>query len=180
MLDEINLARTHPAEYAGIVQAIMPALPGAHPRDIAEAVRFLKRQRPLDPLQPAQGLVNSARDHVAAQGPTGEIGHRGIDGSNPWTRMARQGQWLGVAGENISYGFSDARAIIVTLIVDQGVPDRGHRKNIFQRQFKVAGAACGPHARYGSMCVIDFAGGFEEKGVRVAMADAWRGAGGEP
>jgi uncharacterized protein YkwD len=179
VLAEINLARTRPSDYAHIVEARMQALPGADARDVREAVAFLARQRPLDPLQCAPGLVTSAQEQVSGQGPTGAIGHRGTDGSNPWSRMARAGQRLGMAGENISYGYTDARTIVVTLIVDQGVPDRGHRRNIFCRDFKVAGAASGPHARYGAMCVIDFAAGFAEKGERIAMADAWRGAGGQ-
>jgi len=177
VLDELNLARTHPQEYAAIVDASMRALPGADDRCLAEAEAFLRRQRPLDPLQSTPGLMMSARAHVADQGATGAIGHRGSDGRSPWSRMAKQGQWTGPAGENISYGFSDARAIVVTLIVDQGVPDRAHRRNIFREDFKVAGVACGPHPRYGAMCVIDFAGGFVAKGDRVAMADPWRGAG---
>jgi len=175
VLAEINLARTQPAGYASIVEARMRALPGADGRCVAETVAFLERQRPLDPLQSTQGLSMSAREQVSSQGATGAIGHRGPDGSTPWSRMARWGQWTGRAGENISYGYMDARTIVVTLIVDQGVPGRGHRRNIFCRDFKVAGAACGAHVRYGAMCVIDFAGGFVEKGERVAMADPWRG-----
>ena len=131
----------------------------------------------MDPLQSVPGLSMSARLHVSEQGPTGDIGHRGADGT-PWARMEKWGQWTGRAGENISYGYADARTIVVTLIVDQGVANRGHRHNIFSRDFKVAGTACGPHARYGSMCVIDFAGGFVEKGEKsdkvVAMAEPWR------
>lgn len=177
VLDEINLARTHPQEYAAIVEARMPAIPGADPRCVEEAAAFLRRQKALEPLQCVPGLVTSARQQVADQGPAGGIGHRGTDGSTPWARMAKAGQCTGRAGENISYGYADARSIVVTLIVDQGVPDRGHRRNIFCRDFKVAGTACGPHARYGAMCVIDFAEGFVEKGDKVAMADVWRGAG---
>ncbi len=60
------------------------------------------------------------------------------------------------------------RRIVVTLIVDQGVAGRTHRRNIFRPEYKVAGAAVGPHARYGAMCVIDFAGGFVEKGIAMA------------
>lgn len=176
VLDEINLARTHPREYAEIVEARMRAMPAADQRCVAEAEAFLKRQRPLDPLQCVPGLVQSARQHVADQGPMGAIGHKGSDGGSPWSRMAKQGQWTGRAGENISYGYADARSIVVTLIVDQGVADRGHRRNIFCRDFKVAGAVCGPHARYGVMCVIDFAARFAEKGEKVAMTDPWRGA----
>ena len=177
VLGEINLARTHPQEYAAIVAERMQAIPGADQRCVAEAVAFLARQRPLDPLQSVRGLEMSARQHVADQSLTGEVGHKGSSGDSPWARMGKQGQWTGRAGENISYGYADARSIVVTLIVDQGVPDRGHRKNIFRRDFKVAGAACGSHPTYGRMCVIDFADGFAEKGERVAMADSWRGFG---
>ncbi|HEX4084072.1 MAG TPA: CAP domain-containing protein [Chthoniobacteraceae bacterium] len=175
ILDEINLARTQPQAYANIVDGRMRALPGADERCVEEAVAFLRRQRPLEPLQTVTGLSMSARDHVTDQGATGNIGHRGSNGGTPWSRMARWGQWTGRAGENISYGYSDARTIVVTLIVDQGVPDRGHRKNIFCRDFKVAGAACGTHPVYGAMCVIDFAEGFQDKGQKVAMvATHWR------
>lgn len=177
VLDELNLARTHPHQYAEIVEVRMRAIPGANDRCVAEAVSFLGRQRPLEPLQGIQGLAMSARQHVNDQGPTGEIGHGSPGGGSLWARMAKWGQWTGHAGENISYGYADARTIVVTLIVDQGVPSRAHRKNIFCGDFKVAGAACGPHARYGEMCVINFAQGFVEKGERVAMADVWRGAG---
>ena len=177
VLDEINLARTRPREYAAIVETRMQALRGADERCVEEAVSFLRRQRPLEPLQSTQGLAMSARQHVTDQGQTGEIGHRGTDGGSPWSRMAKWGQSTGRMGENISYGYADARTIVVTLIVDQGVANRSHRRNIFTPDFKVAGAACGPHARYGAMCVIDFAGGFVAKGERVAMTDPWRGAG---
>ena len=178
VLDEINLARTNPGKYAAIVEERAGRMPGVDGRCVEEAVDFLRRQGALEPLRSAAGLVMSAREQVADQGVTGEIGHRGSDGSSPVERIAQEGQWTGRVGENISYGYEDARTIVVTLIVDQGVPDRGHRKNIFRRDFTVAGAALGPHARYGTMCVIDFADGFAEKGEKVAVAEPWRGMGG--
>ena len=178
VLDEINLARTRPQAYAEIVAARMSRIPDADPRCVAEAIAFLNRQRPLEALQTASGLEKSAQDHVSEQAAAGLIGHRSPDGGSPWKRMSRWGQWAGRTGENISYGYSDARSIVVTLIVDQGVPDRGHRKNIFCEKFKRAGAARGPHARYGAMCVIDFAEVFAEKGEALAMTEPWRGADG--
>jgi len=175
VLDEINLARMHPRDYAGIVEARMEAMPGTDERCVKEAAAFLRRQRPLEALQCAPGLQASARLQVEDQGAAGSRGHRGTDGSSPWSRMARTGQWTGRQGENISYGYTDARTIVVTLLVDQGVPSRAHRRIIFCPDFTVAGAARGPHAAYGAMCVIDFAAGFAEKGEKVAMTGAWRG-----
>lgn len=47
-------------------------------------------------------------------------------------------------GENIAYGMLSARAAIVQLIVDDGVPDRGHRTNIF-RHYTQVGIASGKY-----------------------------------
>jgi uncharacterized protein YkwD len=49
------------------------------------------------------------------------------------------------------------------LLIDDGVADRGHRRNIYDASARVVGIACGPHPRYGTMCVIVQAGGFTLK-----------------
>jgi uncharacterized protein YkwD len=35
-------------------------------------------------------------------------------------------------GENISYGTTKPREIMIALAIDDGVPDRGHRTTIFK------------------------------------------------
>jgi len=161
VLHEMNLARTNPRAYAQCIAETHVA----DARSTAEAVSFLKKASSLPPLSFVEGLALSAEMHVAEQGERGTIGH-----GNPWGRMAKCGRYIGRAGENISYGHADARAIVAQLIIDAGVPGRGHRKNIFNAAFNVAGAAVGRHARYGAMCVIDFAGGFETNGIASASA----------
>jgi uncharacterized protein YkwD len=49
------------------------------------------------------------------------------------------------------------------LLIDDGVADRGHRRNLLDPAVRVAGIACGRHAAYGTMCVIDLAGGYAER-----------------
>jgi uncharacterized protein YkwD len=71
-------------------------------------------------------------------------------------------QWTGSIGENISYGPDDGLEVVLQLIIDDGVPDRGHRANIFSPDFRLAGVACGPHPTFRTVCVIDFAGGTRE------------------
>jgi uncharacterized protein YkwD len=43
------------------------------------------------------------------------------------------------------------------LIVDDGVPARGHRKNCFNPDFNVVGIAVGSHKVHKYTCVMDFA-----------------------
>jgi uncharacterized protein YkwD len=169
VIAEINLARTNPQQYAQVVAAQTAGYHGVEgDKAFTEAVRFLTKTRPLPPLTASPGMCNSALSYVLLSGPVGGRGHKAVDGSQPWDRMARFGKWFGSAGEDIDYGMHDARAIVVRLIVDDGVRDRGHRKNIFSSSFHVAGAATGYHATYGAMCVIDFAGGFVETPGPVA------------
>jgi len=167
--DELNLARTAPQQYAQIIATRMAGYQGIEGESaIREAVHFLEKARPLPPLVLSEGICSSALTHVLDLGPTGGRGHVGSGGTMPWDRMARFGQWTGLAGENIYYGQRDARGIVIALIVDDGDRSRGHRKNIFSPVFHYTGIACGPHASFGKMCVIDFAGGFIEGGTRMA------------
>jgi hypothetical protein len=49
------------------------------------------------------------------------------------------------------------------LLIDDGVPDRGHRRNIYEPSARFVGVACGLHPRYGGMCVIVQTGVFIAK-----------------
>jgi uncharacterized protein YkwD len=158
---ELNNARTAPQQFAQLVASRMANTSCKEGRRVVEeTLRFLQQVKPLPPLGYSEGLSNAALAHIMEQGPKGTLGH-----GNPWRRMNQFGQWGGYAGENIAYGNRDAQGIVVALIVDDGVPRRKHRANIFSPKYAVAGIASGPHARFGSMCVMDFAGSFAERGV---------------
>ncbi len=50
------------------------------------------------------------------------------------------------------------------MLVDDGVPSRGHYNNIFRDTYKVCGIACGKHKIYKHMCCLDYSSGFTTKG----------------
>ena len=162
VLRELNLARENPSLYATFVAESRPFHMIEHGHAVDEAVRFLKRARPLQPLTLSTGMSRAAAAHCAEQ-VEGQLGHDGSDRSSPGDRISRYGNWSVSWGENISYGQKTARGIVLTLIIDDGVRSRGHRKNIFNPKFNYAGAAFGPHARYRTVCSIDFAGGYAER-----------------
>jgi uncharacterized protein YkwD len=123
---------------------------------VDEAIDFLERQRPLPPLSRGDLLALAAQDHADDQGAAGATGHRSGDGAGPGDRVRRRGGDIYV-GESISYGHADATAVVRQLVVDDGVPGRGHRTLLFKNDFRFAGVGCGEHSRYGYMCVVDLA-----------------------
>lgn len=130
---------------------------------VDEAIESLKKTKPVPKLKPSKGLAAAARDQVSYQGKLGLVGHSGKNRSTPFDRMNRYGRWQGAAGENISYGASSPVAVVRDLIVDDGVPDRSHRVNMFRKDYRIAGVACGPHKTYRLMCVIAYAAAYKER-----------------
>lgn len=176
---EMNKVRTNPKRYA--VEVVEPMIARFVDEDnryiyikddgtriltnegrkaVKECIKALSTIDSVGILYPSEGLSRAAKDHMQSQGPTGKVGHSSKAGATPWDRIKKHGQLEGMAGENIDYGNELAQEIVVSLLIDDGVPSRGHRINIMKKEFGVAGVAIGSHLRYGTMCVIDYATGF--------------------
>jgi uncharacterized protein YkwD len=185
VVQEINLARTQPKAYATFLEQLRPNYVGGRaqrpgegkmvteggkttlvttegPQALNEAIAFLRSTPPLPPLAVSKGMSLGTKDHVREQESTGTISHQGRDGSRPGDRVNRYGRWQGMISENISYGLGSARSMTIALIIDDGLPDRGHRKNIFAAQARVLGVACSNHVAGRVLCVTTFAAGYTE------------------
>lgn len=177
VIREMNLARQNPAVYADFIadlranfQGNVLVLPGhtrirtkEGTRALDEAIQFLRTTQPLAPLANSAGLSHAAADQCVDQA-SGGFGHGGSDWSNPSARMNRHGMLTGAWAENISYGKATARDVVLALIIDDGLSGRKHRKNIFNPSYVVSGAAFGRHAKFGTMCSVEFASGYMERG----------------
>ena len=177
VIQKINMARANPKGYATLLEewkwyfdGRLLKIPGERivltregATAVNEAMNVVRSMNPVARLSPSKGMSLGAKDHVKDQGLSGSIGHRGRDGSTVWDRVNRYGTWEKSIAENISYGSDKARNIVMGLIIDDGVSGRGHRKNIFNPDFRVIGVACGHHGTYGTVCVITFAGGYNER-----------------
>lgn len=176
---ELNMVRDNPAKYAELfLKPLLNNYKGnlfTFPNDpvpieteegvqaLQECIRELKASQSVGLLQPSRGMSNAASDHAREQSRNGKVGHEGKRKSTPFTRIARYGEWGGTAGENIDYGNGEARKVVISLLIDDGVPERGHRMNILYKDFGCVGVAFDSHPKYKHMCVMDFAGTFTEK-----------------
>lgn len=175
---EMSKVRLHPKEYAKWLrtqvkyfQGTLWRLPDHEPirtnegaPALVEAIEFLESlPASPGPLRFSEELARVAQELVREQGPTKETGHKGPTGSTLQSRSLLHGTFNATIGEVINYGPEKPRWTVMQLIIDDGVPGRGHRKNIFNPDFHVAGAAIGPHADYGEMTVVDMADAFQQK-----------------
>ena len=125
-----------------------------------EAIAFLESTRPVGPLRFNEGLARAARRHAQDIGPRGALEHVGSDGRRLSDRLNRLGTWQGLIAENIGTLEEDPRQVVIQLLVDDGVPSRGHRHNLFNPDLHQAGAGSAPHRDYRVVTVIDYADGF--------------------
>lgn len=178
VLVEMNKVRANPAKYAeeflepmqNAYDGKLLKMPGTIPlrtqegkKALLECIREMKKTSPLPLLSPSEGLSQAANLLVKDQGKSGKVGHTGNKGSTPQTRVEQRGKWDVKLAENIAYGNQSPRRVVISLLIDDGVPSRSHRKNILDKAFKTIGIATGSHPNYGNMCVMEMAGSFQEK-----------------
>ena len=167
ILEEVNFLRANPDSYAGDLEEYERRFDGriafgegnepdftTHegPRPVIEAVRELRRARPMGEVRHSDVLAKAATDHVRFQGASGQVGHIS-NGKRPGDRVKAHGGNIYV-GEVIVYGVYSSRNAVRQLVVDDGVSGRGHRRLLLTASYRYAGVACGSHRNWRNMCVI--------------------------
>eukprot|EP01006_Ploeotia_vitrea_P061321 TRINITY_DN77787_c0_g1_i1.p1 TRINITY_DN77787_c0_g1~~TRINITY_DN77787_c0_g1_i1.p1 ORF type:complete len:364 (-),score=17.23 TRINITY_DN77787_c0_g1_i1:34-966(-) len=128
-----------------------------------EAIEFLENQKPLPALAGLSvGLCLAAADLASDLGMKSLLGHKGSDDTTVDLRCGRYGKWSGGLWEDICYGIKNAEDIVSELIVDDGIPTRFHRKNVYREGITLVGVGMADHVVHGTVCVIVYAKGFED------------------
>lgn len=177
VVDEHNKIRKNPNSYVPILEKqlsffkgdilYIPGQIGIQTNEgkaaYLEAIEFLKKQEPLGELQYDEYLSMACQDHAIDIGEKGITGHTGSDGSSMTTRIERYAIWKKTCAENIDFGAESGEQVIISLVVDDGVSTRGHRKNIFNPLLKLIGVGHHSHKEYERCTVMDYTGGIEHK-----------------
>jgi hypothetical protein len=107
-------------------------------------------------IMPDERIFKASEFHANDMGTAGKTGHSSSDGTGFPDRMIK---FLGTKyylSENCCYGPDKGIDIVCRLLLDNGVPSLGHRKNILNPDQKSAGVSIRPHKEYEFNCVIDF------------------------
>jgi uncharacterized protein YkwD len=164
---ELNKARTNPAKYAELY--IKPRLSDYKDKfykgkvtkegvvAVNDCIKAMNKQQKTNPLTVDKELVRLAREYTKLQGKTSETGHN-TNGQSVEIRFKELLNKGMKAAENISYGRSSGREIVIAQLIDDGKPGRGHRKNNLSSEYTHVGVSFGAHQRYDTMCTIDFCG----------------------
>lgn len=107
----------------------------------------LKATSGLNKLHPNETLYRAARKHAVASGKEGGLGHSSSAG-NFEQRLKPLAAQFNYLLENCDYGSSEALDILMNLMIDEGLPEVGHRKNILHDKIDAVGVSIAPHTTY--------------------------------
>lgn len=133
---------------------------------VHEAIAFLKSAEAAPEFQKSKGLTLAAQAHAKDLGQKGLVSHDGSDSTRLNERVDRVCTWNGALGENIVFEEPNPIEILLLMLVEDGNPARGHRKNLLNPDFSFLGIAAGPHTQFKHCAVLNFASWVGEREPR--------------
>jgi hypothetical protein len=103
---------------------------------LSELLLELGSAVPMEGLVPHMDLYTAAVKHGDSQAETRYIDHRGRDGSWPHERHQKENPEFTDGNQNIVRYRGTPREVVIQLLIDSGVPHRGHRRNILDPRWK--------------------------------------------
>ena len=177
IFDEINHLREDPHSYADKLLNEFPHYkdrnirhrPGTVPvytregiKAISEAHTELLNLDPLPPLHYSIGLSSAAVSHCLDTGALGIVGHIGSQETSLQERIEKHGKWSGNIIEALDYGSVSGFEVVLSLLVDDGLTTRPHRKALLNPNFTKIGVGAGPHSEFKTVACVIFSAYYEE------------------
>lgn len=153
VLDEMNMARTAPSDYAAT--RLEPLLSGdktPYQRALAECIKQLNSMEPLPALTWGDGLASCADEVVKSK-------CAGMDYPEISERIGKYCNWKGCT-ESLVSGQSVPRSIVIKLLVDSDSAKRVNRNNVLSKEYSHVGLSMAPHKEEAYICCMDFATGY--------------------
>ena len=154
-----NYFRLNPRRfYDSLVQEFLKQFPEAkstYSKSLEADIR--KAPSTLALLIPDNGLLNTSKAHASdliKRG--GIISHNSSNGKTFPQRLQEAGKYT-CGAENVYVGSYSALESLITLLIDHGVPDKGHRMNLLEPKFSRMGVSFQAASSGKGVLVQDFA-----------------------
>ena len=138
-----NLFRTKPGVfYNDAVKEFIRQFPEANKSEVKSLERDIQKLKgPLPFLMPDMNLGRMSSLHAQdLSNRKGVISHKSSSGKDFVQRLKETGSYR-CAAENLFVGNPNPLEALITLLIDYGVPDKGHRVNLLDPTFERMGAA---------------------------------------
>lgn len=138
-----NFMRMNPAHFEEtVLQEFLKQFPEANSPDSKSLSAELKKaQINLPFLDPDHGLLIMASTHAAdLMGRNAVISHQSSSGKDFVQRIREAGKYR-CGAENVFVGTPEALEALILLLIDKGVRDKGHRKNLLDASFTLMGVS---------------------------------------
>lgn len=153
-----NLLRKNPARFGEtVLQEFLKQFPEANSPEARSLAADLKKIRNNLPfLYPENGLQRMAFMHCTdLKARNGIISHQSASGKDFVQRIKEAGKYR-CGAENLFVGTPQALEALILLLIDKGVQDKGHRKNLLDPGFTIMGASFMEMSNKKAVLVQDF------------------------
>jgi hypothetical protein len=172
LIEEINFARTKPAEYAQKILSYEKyfkdkTLSAPGEKDVLtkegfgaffEAAHHLSQMFPVLPLKHHAELTKVAQEALVDIQKITDV--HGASQLNMDYYVEKWGFVVGSFNEAIELGSLSAEHVVIHLLVDDGNLDRGNRKHLMSPNYRLVGWATGEHKVFGHSTVLAYARSF--------------------
>lgn len=141
----VNYVRQKPEQFSdNILLPFLKQFPEAESTYTRSLINDLTNRSPVPPLIPSKKLNAVASSHARDLGTNRRsISHRSSKGESFKERLSKFGDFE-CASENVYEGKEDGLQAVLFLLIDAGVQNLGHRKNILDPGIKYIGVSFFP------------------------------------